>query len=882
MKRKKKSKGIITVFVSLMLVPMVVCTGTMVDAARLKLYSSQAAMVADSYGEVVLSEYDNLLKDLYGLFSVTQNEEGKQAIKDLAAYTTYSFIPNGDKEEGKKISGFMPYGDAKIDVSYEAIKGAKLSERVVLSTQIGDFMKFRGIAELFANGDAGILSKLSGFENAKKEMEVAKERSQLTDGCMELFEKIGEYYKVLECLNDYPSYVADAEEAMDDYSKALNDVYNRNKFAGYTHKQFRDYIADKKAIDDARDEVARINKEAEKIKKENQEEREKAEKNPKYVPVIKEIPKPTPADEEKAKKWIDDKKFKEALKSSLDNLAPTVKKNLIAFGEVKGKITELNTIAEEISGKITTLKSKAENLEKKLKECGDDSILNNSSMHKEIDMIKEVSKAADDFSGVVNYLGTIKASNQDTTNKSNWEKKVSEWEKVEKDLLTGETLNTGSWPKKVSLGRESFRPKYNEFYQMLEEMCTSKKTSSKDGADADAGNKKIDDANKKAANKTAELEEAEKKELEEKKTRSIGDTLAGQLIGHSKETENDGSSMPNFLSLLTGDANVGTLANTMINKFLLITYDFGMFSDRVTSVKPPEKEEETSQPTPTASPTASENEKKDEEYKEYSLTKVEKSKDVNYLYEAELEYLIAGKTDSKKNLNFTRNIISTVRMSMNFIATYSIKEINTAIESISASAEAAVAATVVGAPLAPMVYVAVNGALRALVATLESVADWNLLKAREEVLFYKKELGDLNTLDIGNYLKDDSNKQNMDVKNAKKSAGELKFSYEDYLYIMLIFVDDDDLLDRTANLITLNVNQSQNDTGKDLKNLNFKMTDTVTAIKSTCTVDLKFMIVPENMSNMFLNYGGAPEDNYKQTIQKLDDGSYAYSVIRGY
>ena len=71
MRRRRNGRGFITVFVTLIMVPVVVCTGTMVDAARLKLYSSQAAMAADAYGEVVLSEYDNLLKELYGLFSVT-------------------------------------------------------------------------------------------------------------------------------------------------------------------------------------------------------------------------------------------------------------------------------------------------------------------------------------------------------------------------------------------------------------------------------------------------------------------------------------------------------------------------------------------------------------------------------------------------------------------------------------------------------------------------------------------------------------------------------------------------------------------------------------------------------------------------------------------
>ena len=74
------SHGIITVFLTLMMVPVVAISSVMVDVARLNLYSSQAVMAADTYGDAVLSEFDNLLKELYGLFSVTQNKEGLEAV----------------------------------------------------------------------------------------------------------------------------------------------------------------------------------------------------------------------------------------------------------------------------------------------------------------------------------------------------------------------------------------------------------------------------------------------------------------------------------------------------------------------------------------------------------------------------------------------------------------------------------------------------------------------------------------------------------------------------------------------------------------------------------------------------------------------------------
>jgi len=310
---------------------------------------------------------------------------------------------------------------------------------------------------------------------------------------------------------------------------------------------------------------------------------------------------------------------------------------------------------------------------------------------------------------------------------------------------------------------------------------------------------------------------------------------------------------------------------------LLTTYNFGMFSSRVTGIEPPKKEDKTSEASPTGTPaeTPAASEKEDEDYKEYSLTKVEKSKDVNYLYEAELEYLVAGNNKSVKNLNHVRNVISAVRFPMNFLSTYTISEVNSAINSIADTAASAVAATGVAAWVAPVVRVAVSAALRTTVATLETIADWGDLTERKEVIFYKSDIDDMTSLkSIMGFLGEMSD----GTKDGKKSV-DIGFTYEDYLYIMmLLLTDSNKLLNRTSNLITLNVNQSQNTTGKDLKKLDFKMKDTITAVKSTCQVNEKFLIVPDSFAELFV----IPDSKTDSTIKMLDDGSYAYSVIRGY
>lgn len=87
----KTVKGSITVLVTLILVPTIFFTGFMVDLARIKLYGNQAVMTADNYGETVLTQYDNLLKELYGLFAVTQDEKALDNLDKLQGYVSSSF-----------------------------------------------------------------------------------------------------------------------------------------------------------------------------------------------------------------------------------------------------------------------------------------------------------------------------------------------------------------------------------------------------------------------------------------------------------------------------------------------------------------------------------------------------------------------------------------------------------------------------------------------------------------------------------------------------------------------------------------------------------------------------------------------------------------------
>ena len=96
----KRTRGSITVMVTLMLIPTIFFTGFLTDLARIKLYSNQAVITADNYGETIIAEYDYVLKELYGLFAVTQDAEGIKALDDLQDHQQHFKRPKREPEEG--------------------------------------------------------------------------------------------------------------------------------------------------------------------------------------------------------------------------------------------------------------------------------------------------------------------------------------------------------------------------------------------------------------------------------------------------------------------------------------------------------------------------------------------------------------------------------------------------------------------------------------------------------------------------------------------------------------------------------------------------------------------------------------------------------------
>lgn len=839
-RRSRGSHGIITVFVTLMMVPVVAVTGIMVDVARLKLYSSQAVMAADAYGDGILSEFDNLLKELYGLFSLTQNQEGLEAIDSLTEQMGLSFNPNGD---GKSFSGFMPYKDADVKLSYEKVPGASLSNNNVLMTQISDFMKYRVIQEVLE--EEGILGTLLEFDGLDSEMDAMKSRNEITDSCSEALGKIDDYYQELKKLAAYPEYLEGREAAFVAYSGKLREIAESDGYEKYV-----EYLEDKEAIDAAKEKYDRI---AEGGSGEEKGDGSGDEGESDSGTQGEESEEMTPEELELAEKYVDEESYKQSLKEQLTGLRSAAENNSgdpIDFYNTEETIKSLHKAEKKLEKTLKTLEEQLAELNAQMEGCSEDV---REKLEEEIRDLEKITDLADDFKETYRLIEEV---HEDTVwnsgNQQLMEDEVLKLNAVMDNLLEGKVRPEDHWAKTIPVSWYDFQDDKADFYRQLKEICEAETGGEKD--------KKAGDKEKEKAEKARKEAEDSFKKDEETNARDISAELASQL-GVGGGTGGEVPSLSDYFSAGLSFESLSRAGSRFIDRFLLAFYDFGMFSSRVSGTRPEGEE------APAEGDSG--------EYADYSLTKVKMSRDVNYLYGAELEYLLGGYNSSKSNLNQTRNVICGVRLTMNFLSSYTVGEVNDAIVGIANAAASTVAATGIGVAAAPLVRVAVSGALRLAFATMETAADWKSLKERKSVVLLKMEFDELEALDTLKGLLGDAFSKNGTAAGPDKKHPSL--TYEDYLFVLIcLAVDDNTLLSRTSNLITLNVNQAMNE-GAELTNLDFKMTDTVTAVNATCKIKSDFAVLPDNILELYLK-----GTDTESLIHTLENQYFGYSVIRGY
>lgn len=830
-KRKKKERGSITVFVTAILIPTIFVSAFLTDLARIKLYSNQALMTADNYGEAVLTQYDDLLKELYGLFAVSQDEEAMKAVEDMQEYMKTSFDPTQKTisfahlqgtvvNKGTSYSGFMPYKSAELNLAYEpASDKANLGNNDVLATQIGDFMRYRIMQSLTDGGD-WLLDAVDQVQNSKADTDVMAEKDKRDKVIEDALEAMQDFYTKLVEMDDY----------QEGYLKHLNEKYQSAKGTS------RAKGAIKRLIESERYQTYIEAAKAQESADGGKDEEEAGDTEGEEENTL---------DLDKEGKYFSDE-FDKIIKKYSDcyNDGEPHDFYKVTFSNYNYRASELVTKAVKVQDELEKVKEAQARLDEKMNAENVTETLK-ENLKEENNDINKLFDGSDPAMKGSTYVALAKVFTSSTNTTCNTEF-FGAAEDIEQSLKDAKDYYLRYYDGTQDQYPDNYKVNYvsdikiSQFDDFKKNSSYSKlyenlKKSFNSESDSDE-EKKAKEAKKEGKKKSEEKQKALEKEDDETTARNIPDDIA---IGDNKKAKliKGGDMLQSAAGLLNNSFEDNK--NELLLKLYTVNYDMDMFSNRVTNVSTGEGREIKK-----------------------SLTGYEMSKKINYLYQAELEYLYGGHKSSKENLKETRNTIVLFRTAVNLASTYTIKEVNQAIRAITEGCAA----------INPVLGIVAAAALRLGVASIETYQDWKMLKEGESVILIKTKVQQLNAFDeiaalLPGLTKGES--------GSDSSTKVIKLNYEQYLLVLLFaLTPGETLYARTGDLICLNVNNVKQ--GGTLSSLEFKMKDAVTAVKTSCSVHLNYLIIPDGFAKATVD-----GDVYNE-MKEFEKNKYKFSVIRGY
>jgi hypothetical protein len=817
---KKRQRGSVTVFVTAILIPTIFLSAFLTDLARIKMYSNQALMAADNYGEAVLTEYDDLLKELYGLFAVSQDEAGKEAIETLQKYMETSFDPTEKTisfqhlqgtflNQGTSYSGFMPYKAAELTFSEEPVDGANLANTSVLSTQIGDFMRYRIVQKLGEDTD-WLVDAVEQTEDSEAETEAVKAKEDLDDQLDVALEAMQDYYDQLTKMNNYKEkYLKDLNK---NYQNAKTEINNLVK-----SQRYQDYIEAAKAADEDTEE------------EDNTEEENKEEKNT--------------IDLKKEGKYFSEQ-FDTVIEKYNDcyNNGNSHDDYEVAFNNYESMASALVVKAVTVKDELDKIQELQDKLDEKLANEDVSDELRQNMKDETDDLYKLFDSSNTSMSGS-NYVALAKlfTGNKNISCNTDF---GTEATNISYCLDDAKSYYLRYYNKEQDQYSENYKVKYvtdikisnfddfKNYSGYLQLYTTLQQTfSSSDESDAE---KKAKESKKKGENKEKEKEDQLAEEDDAENTTCIPDSINIGDNGQAK-TLKFGNMIKSAASLMK--VSLVDAKNELLLKVYTVSYDTGMFSSRVTNIKDGETET--------------------------SLTGYEMSQKINYLYQAELEYLYGGHKSSQENLKEARKTILIFRAAVNLASTYKIKKINDAIK----------VATEACSAINPVLGIAAAAALRLGIASIETYEDWQLLKKGESVILFKTRTKHLSAYEEIQQLipfgQDDG------AEDSSKKA--ISLNYEQYMLVLLIaFTPREDIASRTGDLICLNVNNVRQGSTGSISTLEFQLDKAVTAVEASSSVHLNYVVMPDGFAQSTVG-----DDTYSE-MQEFEKNRYKFTVIRGY
>lgn len=856
-KLKRECKGAVTVFVTLLLIPAVLVSGTGVDLARVYTARSILQDANQLAANSALASYDALLQDLYGLFGVMKDDPEFASLVD--EYIRVAVFGDGQATGMGTFQLF--YGSELEPGDIVPAEGQHLENPEVLRRQIEEYAKFRAPVIIVNE----ILDRLDAFENVQKDGEIIRDKMEIDEKIEEIDELYREIYLCIQTVNGARTFENEILDYVNEQLSAIKEQIRRMRDTR------DDYVMAAQAGDWERAQDCETEYTG-------------------YRDNIITLITGSSGDRKLVSGWIPGgidengeyqsgywsseqsaEGMEQALKGAKELLNRYIDEGI--SGE-NSSLRELVLLCQKADEKKDELSEMVDELERKVESgaCSDSlrdgltqpqpeqngmSVIEHyrSLLGYELTPMAEAmySKDAAQITGFCDLMDGLVYEDERSSNRYSIFGYLSDFGNqvpitlplepnysVDSDLLL---QMVGITPKPYDLPWETvdeyqlfqssdFGSTHNpEFYQILEESYSQENDGEKDKVKDSLldGLGKMLDQIKGQFSKFLEFDPLGAYYYDNGADDSA-DTMTTDF-GTTGDWSDTDEVQDLTKEALNSDllSRVSSAAGGMADKMILLIYDTEMFSCYSTSGG-----EDDDLPL------------------EENMNGIPLSTDVNYYFQSELEYLYNGNLrDARANLVAVTCMIFLVRFVLNYTASFMVDDVRNTVSLV----KTALAWT------GPFAIIA--GELARLVMALgESVIDVSRLKDGAKVALFKSEdnwrfsiSGQLTAVGSGSVgtLSESQLDGGSDKQDDKQAPGVILMGYKDYLRLLLLLKDGNTLAQRTANLIELNVTNKRNNIG-DLSSREereaamraaekFDMRNAVTGFSVTSTVQLRMLFL---------------------------------------
>lgn len=216
MKFMRETKGYISIFLCLVMLPMVTFASMVIDVSRLQCARSNLMSAGDLTMNAGLSEYEVILQDMYGLFATVENSSDLQgALESYFTKTITSTIGTGEIGEDEYVQQLaeniatailsktdysttdftnliqMQLDDTDDSFKYKGVDKSALANPAVLKQQIIDYMKYKGPVSLAC----ALLSKIKFLSDSSNQTKAVQKKIEYTETLKKLEEPSNNAYE---------------------------------------------------------------------------------------------------------------------------------------------------------------------------------------------------------------------------------------------------------------------------------------------------------------------------------------------------------------------------------------------------------------------------------------------------------------------------------------------------------------------------------------------------------------------------------------------------------------------------------------------------------------------------------------------------------------